>query len=258
MGTSQAALASSNIRAILRPGEGATLPRTSVHYVITEFGIAYLFGKSIRERAVALIEVAHPRFRAELFEQAQALAYLPRGHTLQNMRAYPVEDEATVHLKDQRQVLLRCATSSDGDAIRTLFHRLPESDVYTRFFRNVRQLSAKDVQRLCNLNFETEVAFVAVTGTREQPQIVGQSCYFVDATTNIAETAFMVHPDWQGSGLGSALQQRMVQHAKQRGVRGFLAEILQANTKMIRLAQSGSAQVSTELTRDTTRITTLF
>jgi len=249
---------SSNIRAFLRPGEGATLPRTSVHYVITEFGIAYLFGKSIRERAVALIEVAHPRFRAELFEQAQALAYLPRGHTLQNMRAYPVEDEVTVQLKDQRQVLLRCATSSDGEAIRMLFHRLPESDVYTRFFRNVRQLSAKDVQCLCNLNFETEVAFVAVTGTREQPQIVGQSCYFVDATTNIAETAFMVHPDWQGSGLGSALQQRMVQHAKQRGVRGFLAEILQANTKMIRLAQSGSAQVSTELTRDTTRITTLF
>jgi acyl-CoA hydrolase len=52
----------SRIRDQLRPGEGVTVARTDVHYVITEFGIAYLFGKSIRERAVALIEIANPRF----------------------------------------------------------------------------------------------------------------------------------------------------------------------------------------------------
>lgn len=248
----------SRIRATLRPAEGATLPRTAVHYVITEFGIAYLFGKSIRERAVALIEVAHPKFREELFAQAQALGYLPQGQTLHNMRAYPVEEELTVVLKDGRKVLLRPATSSDGEAIRTLFHGLPEADVYTRFFRNVRGLSNKEVQRLCNLNFETEVAFVAVTGSRENPQMVAQSCYFIDASTNIAETAFMVHPDWQGCGLGAALQLRMVQHAQRRGVRGFVAEILPGNEKMIRLARASSANVSTEPTPDSVRVTTLF
>lgn len=248
----------SRIRAVLRPGEGATIPRTSVHYVITEFGIAYLFGKSIHERAVALIEVAHPQFRAALFEEAQALGYLPLGQTLHNMRSYPVEEEVSATLKDQRKVLLRPATSSDGEEIRTLFHCLPEQDIYTRFFRKVRGLSSKDVQRMCNLNFESEVAFVAVTGHRENPQIVGHGCYFIDAITNIAETAFMVHPDWQGCGLGSALQARMVQHAKECGVRGFLAEILRSNEKMLRLARNGSPQVNTEITRDSARITTLF
>ena len=56
--------ATSRMRAMLDAGEGVTVARADVHYVITEYGIAYLFGKSIRERAIALIDVAHPRFRA--------------------------------------------------------------------------------------------------------------------------------------------------------------------------------------------------
>ena len=249
---------SSRIRATLRPGEGVTIARTDVHYVITEFGIAYLFGKSIRERAVALIEVAHPKFRAALFEQAQAMGYLPQGQTLKNMRAYPVEEEAQVLLNDQRQVLLRPAASSDGDAIRTLFHQLSDRDVYTRFFRKVRGLSNQDVQRLCNMNFENEVAFVAATGTRENPRIVAQSCYFIDPSTNLAETAFMVHPAWQGCGLGSAMNRRMAEHARLRGVRGFVAEIMADNDAMIRLARAGATDVSVEHTGGTVRVTTLL
>ena len=248
----------SRIRALLRPNEGVTVARTDVHYVITEYGIAYLFGKSIRERAVALIEIAHPKFRASLFEQAKALGYLPPDQKLKNMRAYPVEEERTVALKDKRSVLLRPAASSDGEAIRNLFHQLPDADVYTRFFRKVHGLSSKEVQRLCNVNFEDEVAFVAVTGTRENPQIVAQACYFIDPSTNLAETAFMVNPQWQGCGLGSALQQRLTQHALTRGVRGFVAEILHSNSNMIRLARTGASNVNVEKTSDTVKVTVLF
>lgn len=249
---------SSRIRAVLREGEGVTVARTDVHYVITEFGIAYLFGKSIRERAVALIEVAHPNFRAELFAQAQSMGYVAADQTLKNMRAYPVEEELTMPLKNGRSVLVRPAASSDGEAIRQLFHRLPDRDVYTRFFRKVRGLSNADVQRLCNVNFENEVAFVASSGARENPQIVAQSCYFIDPTTNLAETAFMVHPDWQGCGLGSGLQRRMMAHASARGVRGFVAEILSTNDNMIRLARSASSNVTVENEGTTVRVTMLF
>lgn len=248
----------SRIRPVLHAGEGVTIARTDVHYVVTEYGIAYLFGKSIRERAVALIEVAHPKFRAALFEQAQALGYLPADQTLNNMRAYPVEEELSVELKDKRSVLVRPAVSSDADDIRNLFHRLSERDVYTRFFRKVRGLSNKEVQRLCNVNFENEVAFVALTGTRENPQIVAQSCYFIDPSTNLAETAFMVAPEWQSCGLGAALQRRMVEHAKGRGVRGFIAEILSSNEPMIRLARAGTANVSTESMGQTVKVTVMF
>ena len=251
-------LAVSRIRAVLRPGEGVTVARTDVHYVVTEFGIAYLFGKSIAERAVALIAVAHPNFRAALLDEAKTLGYVPHDQVLKNMRAYAAEEERTVLLKDQRSVLLRPATSVDGDAIRVLFHQLSDSDVYTRFFRKVRGLSNKEVQRLCNVNFEDEVAFVAATGPREAPQVVAQACYFINPSTNLAETAFMVHPDWQGCGLASAMQQAMKTHAMARGVRGFVAEILSSNLHMIRLARNASTNVSMEKEDGTVYVTSRF
>ncbi len=246
------------IRTRLAAGEGATIARTDVHYVITEYGIAYLFGKSIRERAIALIDVAHPKFRARLFDEAQAAGLLPAGQALRNLHAYAIEEEVTAVLKDQREVLLRPAMPADAGEIRDLFHRMSEEDVYTRFFRQVRRLSGEDVQRLCNVNFENEVAFVAVTGPREDPRVVAHACYFIDPSTNLAETAFMVNPQWQGRGLGAALQQRLAEHARKRGVRGFVAEILSTNAHMIRLAKSGSAQVSVEPGGDTVRVTTMF
>ena len=250
--------ATSRIRPALLAGEAATLARTDVHYVVTEYGIAYLFGKSIRQRATALIELAHPKFRPELFAQAQALGYIGPNQTLHNLRAYPMEEEQTVTLRDGRSVLLRPAMSSDAQGIRALFHHLSEEDIYTRFFRNVRSLSDAEVERLCNVNYENEVAFVATTGVRGEEEIVAQSCYFINPTSNLADTAYMVHPDWQGSGLGSALQARMVAHAKKRGLRGFEADILPGNTRMMRLARSGAPNVSLTQDGSTVHVTMLF
>jgi len=248
----------SRIRPALQTNESATIARTDVHYMVTEYGMAYLFGKSIRERAIALIELAHPKFRPELLAQAQALGYVSSEQSLHNLRAYPVEEERTVTLKDGRTVLLRPAQSSDAQGIRDLFHHLSATDVYTRFFRSVRGLSDLEVQRLCNVNYENEVAFVAMTGSREEAHIVGQACYFTNPSTNLADTAFMVHPDWQGCGLGTALQDCLAQHAKRRGLRGFVADILPDNTRMLRLARSASEQVQVEKNRDAVHITSLF
>lgn len=248
----------SRIRPQLLAGEGVTVARDEVHYVITEYGIAHLFGKSVRERAIALIGIAHPSFRPWLLDQAKALGYLPAEQTLQNLRAYPVEDERRVTLKDGRSVMLRPALASDAHGIRDLFFTLSDDDIYTRFFRRVRALSSADVQRLCNFNYESEVGFVAVTGPREQEVIVGQACYFVNPSSNLAETAFVVDPAWQGTGLGSAMQQRLREHAVERGLRGFVAEILQQNKSMIALAKRASENITVERDEDSVHVTMLF
>jgi len=250
--------ATSRIRPLLLAGEGVSVARTDVHYVITEYGIAYLFGKSISERAVALIEIAHPKFRAQLLDEAKALGYLPADQNLKSKRDYPVEEERVVTLKSGRQVMLRPARASDSDGIRTLFHVMPADDVYTRFFQRLQSLSNREVERLCNLNYETEVAFVAVEGPRENEKVVAQSCYFVNPSTNLAETAFMVDPGWQGTGLGSALQRRMAEHARARGLRGFVAEVLPENSKMLALARGFSENISVERDDDTVHVTMLF
>ena len=74
-------------------------------------------------------------------------------------------------------------------------------------------------------------------GPRENEEIVGTAGYFLNPSTNLAEMAYMIVPDWQGTGLGSALQQRLKEFAVGRGVRGFVAELLQTNRAMLNLAK---------------------
>ena len=70
----------SRIVPVLDPGAGVVTSRADVHYVITEYGIAYLHGKCLRQRAEALIAIAHPKFHDELFSFAERAGYLePRG-----------------------------------------------------------------------------------------------------------------------------------------------------------------------------------
>ena len=228
----------SRICPLLKAGEGVTVARSDIHYVITEYGIAYLFGKSIRERAISLIEIAHPEFRPWLLEEAKRLNYLPPGQMLKSSIAYPVGEERTVILKNGTSILIRPARASDVAGLQDIFYNMSSEDIYTRFFRSLLSLSVSEAQFLCNVNYDTEVAFLAVTGTRENEKIVGSSCYFVNPSANTAEVAYMILPGWQGTGIGRVLQERMKDYAKARGLRGFTAEIMSHNTKMIKLAKS--------------------
>ena len=248
----------SRIRPLLEKGEGVAIARSDVHYVVTEYGIAYLYAKSIRERALALIEIAHPDFREELLESAKRLSYVPREQRIESRGGYLIGEERQVTLKNGRQVLLRPARAADAAALQHLIHEMTSVDVYTRFFRRLRTLSYADAQKMCSVNYNTEVAFIASTGPREGEKIIGSSCYYLNPTDNLAESAFMVLPEWQGSGLGSALQRRMMEFAKARGIRGFTSEILSGNLKMVSLARKCCDTVSIERDDDTYHVTMIF
>jgi hypothetical protein len=86
-----------------------------------------------------------------------------------------------------------------------LCHQMSSEDVYMRFFRRISALSYDEAQRLCNVDFAHGVAFVAVRGSREGEEIVAVGGYFLNPSTNLAETAFIVDPECQGTGLGTAL-----------------------------------------------------
>ena len=135
----------SRIKPLLEAGDGVGIARSDVHYVITEYGIAYLFGKSIRERALALIEVAHPRWREELLKAAKKLGYVRADQYLASQAAYSVHEERIVTLKNGSKVMMRPARAADAGALQGLFHRLSEDDIYTRFFRRVRSLSYREL-----------------------------------------------------------------------------------------------------------------
>lgn len=248
----------SRIRPLLREGEGVCIARSDVHYVITEYGLAYLFGRSIRERALALIEIAHPKFRAPLLEDARRLGYVRPDQALKSSVRYPIEEERRVALKDGKSVLLRPARASDAKALQGLFYLLPPDDVYTRFFHQLKSLTLQEAERYCNVDHDTEVAFLAMMGEREDQTLVGSACYFVNPSTNLAEVAYMIAPDWQGSGLGTALQCRLVDYARSRGLVGFTAEVLATNTGMIRLAKRACDDVQIERDHETLNVTMRF
>ncbi|MFW6052340.1 MAG: N-acetyltransferase family protein [Desulfosalsimonas sp.] len=114
-----------------------------------------------------------------------------------------------------------------------------KEDVYLRFFVNLPALDECRADPLCNVDYENQMAFTAVTGDPENEKVVGCSCYVVDADDKLAEVAYMIQPEWQGLGIGTALQQRMEEYARSKGIRGFKAYILTQNQKMQGLIQKG-------------------
>ncbi|MCP4680285.1 MAG: GNAT family N-acetyltransferase [Deltaproteobacteria bacterium] len=247
----------SRILPLLREGEGVTIPRSDVHYVVTEYGSAYLFGKTVRERALALIEIAHPSFREWLLTEGKRLGYLREDQTLQSKVAYPSHEERRMTLKNGKQVVLRPSRASDTEGVKNLFYHLKPQDIYTRFFSRLTSLSVSRTEHLCNVDYESEMAFMAVVGSDDDEQIVGSSCYYVDQTTNLAEVAYMILPEWQSTGLGTALQTRMTEYAISKELNGFTADVLSSNAKMIDLARK-SYDVSMKLDSGVYEVTMLF
>ena len=235
------------IRPRLEEGEGVTVARSDVHYVVTEYGIAYLFGRSVTERAVALIELAHPDFRENLLEEAKRLGYVRSEQTLKSRRAYPADEERWLVLKDGRKVLLRPTRATDVDALQDLFYSLSSRDIYTRFFTNLKSLSTSKAQHLCSVSYEEEMAFLAVTGDWEDETVVGSACYYVNPSTNLADIAYMIRPGWQGVGLGGHLQQRLMEYAKASGLRGFTADVLCENKKMLAVFEKSGCKITKKL-----------
>jgi acyl-CoA hydrolase/RimJ/RimL family protein N-acetyltransferase len=223
----------------LEPGEAVGIARADVHWVITEYGTAYLFGRSLAERAVALMEIAHPDDRAALLAAAVERRLVSRRQQLRSRRAYPVGEERDVRLRDGREVRVRPTRTGDSGAMQELFHRLSEENVRTRFFQNLKSLTDTAAQHLCSVDYEEEMAFAAVTGPPEHERIVGTSSYYLDLASGLADVGYMVDPAWQGTGLGGALHTRMIEYAGDHGVRGFRADVLATNHAMLRVFRRG-------------------
>lgn len=242
----------------LDPHEAVAIPRADVHWVITEYGTAYLFGRSLSERAVALTEIAHPKARDELLQAAIDLGLVSKKQQLHSHTAYPEDEVRDVQLRDGREVLLRPTRTSDAAAMQELFYRLSEEDVETRFFQKLTSLTDTAAQYLCSVDYEEEMAFAAVLGPSEHERIVAASCYYLSPASGLAEVAYMVDPDWQGAGLGGILHRGLVEYARRNGARGLTADVLFGNAPMMRIFESGDYSLSSKTSEGVRELTMLF
>jgi RimJ/RimL family protein N-acetyltransferase len=242
----------------LASGEAVAIPRADVHWVITEYGAAYLFGRSLAERAVALIDIAHPDVRRELLAAAIDRGLVGPSQELHTRTAYPVAEVRDVQLRDGRDVCVRPTRTSDTGAMQELFYRLSDEDVRTRFFQKLNSLTDRAAQYLCNVDYDEEMAFAAVVGPPSHERIVAASCYYLDPATGLAEVAYMVDPDWQGAGLGAILHGRLVEYARRHGARGLTADVLAGNSRMMRVFERGDHSLTVETDAGVSELTMLF
>ena len=242
----------------LDPGAAVTIPRADVHWVITEYGTAYLFGRSVAERAVALIEIAHPEVRRELLGVAIERGLVGPEQQLRSRSAYPVSQVRDVQLRDGRSVCLRPTRTTDARAMQDLFYRLSEQDRETRFLHKLSSLTDTAAQHLCSVDYEEEMAFAAVVGPSAHERIVAASCYYLSPATGLAEVAYMVDPDWQGVGLGGRLHAGLVEYAREHGARGLTADVLLGNSRMMRVFKSGDYSLRTQTEGGVQEVTMRF
>ena len=238
----------SRIVAHLTEGAGVVTTRGDVHYVVTEYGIAYLHGKSIRERALDLINIAHPKFRKRLIGAAkgQKYVYEDQIELAWEQVAYPDELEHYDTLHDGTEIFFRPVKPTDEPALSGMLYSLSEESVRKRYMTRTKAFPHKDVQQLTNIDYKNDLAIVGVVPGVSGEQVVAIGQYFLDPKTQSAEVAFIVQDEWQQKGMGTFLLDYLTQIAKQRGVKRFYGKVLPNNKPMLAIFHNSGYKVNTE------------
>ncbi|MFP3937067.1 MAG: GNAT family N-acetyltransferase [Phycisphaerae bacterium] len=233
----------------LTEGAGVVTTRGDVHYVVTEYGIAYLHGKSLQERALSLINIAHPNFRKELTQAAKARRYVHADQieiSWEKIR-YPEELERFETLRDGTQIFFRPVKPADEPNLAEMLYSLSSGSVRSRYFTSTMTFPHRDVQRLTNIDYQNDLAIVGVVpGPPGEEEIVAIAQYFLDPKSDNAEVAFIVQDEWQQRGMGSFLLDYLTEIARQRGVKRFTAKVLPSNRAMLAIFHNSGYRVETE------------
>ncbi len=245
----------SRIVPFLQQGAGVVTTRGDIHYVVTEYGVAYLHGKTMRERAMALINIAHPDYRMELLHAAKRRRLVYADQILPPARPYPAELEEIYTTKDGAKLLLRPIRPADEDNIKGMFYSFSEQTKYLRYHGTLKSMPHNKVQVFCNVDYDSEIAIVAVHGEAGLDEIVAVGRYLTLPAKRAAEMAFVVRDDWQRKGLGSHLFHRLIAIGQERGIREFHADVLPENAGMLKIFHSSGLNTETVTDEGVVRVT---
>jgi acyl-CoA hydrolase/RimJ/RimL family protein N-acetyltransferase len=225
----------SRIVPFLKEGAGVTLNRGDIHYVVTEYGIAYLHGKNIRERAMELISIAHPKFRQQLIEEAKKmnLIYKDQAYIGGAAGEYPEHLETFRTTMSGLTVLLRPIKISDEPLLKDLFYALSDKSLYQRFISARKDMPHARLQEFAVIDYTKQMSILAVIQQEERELAIGLGQYIIGADIHTAEVAFVVRDDYQDKGVGTELLSYLTYLGKRGGLLGFTAEVLQENQKML-------------------------
>ena len=236
----------SRLAADLPAGAGVGCHRSDVHYLVTEYGIASLRGRTVQERVQELIQVAHPDFREELLEQARGHHLLPAYFQLPP----PWQDDThgiqirRLHLRDDKEYILRPLGPADDRRLQEFFYSHTEETIVRRYGFTVTRMSRQRAFELVGIdqNRDLALAVVELQGPRQVIHAVGR--YYLDRNNKSAEMAFVVAENKRRLGMARRLLERMLEIASQRGLTHLWAQVDRDNTPMLALFRDYGAKES--------------
>lgn len=226
---------SSNIVPVLTD-RAVVVPRGDVQYVATEYGVVNLFGKSLQERVIALIAIAHPDFRAMLFESAKQIGMIGQERSLgEAVRGiYPVRLEETVEIAGE-QITIRPSKPVDERRIQDHYYQLDRDDVFSRFMHEKTSFGRSDVEPKSQIDYVRDLTLVALIGEFGFGQVIAVGESMLMYKTNMAEVAFSVNRKFQGKGLSRIILRKLADAARENGIAGLTAYTAPHNRAMIKL-----------------------
>ena len=230
----------------LKEGAGTTLIRGDIRYVVTEYGIAYLHGKNMRERAMELIGIAHPKFRPWLIEEAKKLNLIYGDQAFMPGKSgeYPERMETYRTTKDGLNIFIRPIKISDEPLLKNFVYSLSDQSMYRRFMSVRKDMPHERLQDLVIIDYTREVAILVFTTHDEKKELIlGVGRYYIDPGMHTAEVAFAVRDDYQKRGIGTELLAYLTYLAKREGLLGFTAEVLAENRPMLHTFEKGGFDI---------------
>jgi len=227
----------SRIVPMLQGGAGVSLIRGDVHYVVTEFGIAYLHGKNIRERAMELISIAHPNFRQELIQEAKKrhLIYKDQAFIPGKRGQYPADLEQYRTTGKGYECFFRPVDIDDEPRLKDFFYSLSDNSLYRRFISARKDMPHERLQEFVIIDYTKETVILATVHEGEVEKVIGVGQYGINPGTHTAEVSFVVRDQFHNKGIGSELLRYLTFLAQKQGLLGFTAEVLTDNKPMLRV-----------------------
>ncbi len=225
----------SRISSRLSPGAGVVVSRATVHYVVTEYGVAYLHGKSVQDRTLALISIAHPDHREQLLKEAIEARYIRQEYVQVEGKfvVAPQDMMKTTYLLDSgTEIYFRPIHPTDAPLMRDLLYNLSQETLYYRFMSHNQHFGQSEIQNFVYVDHRKDVAIVGTLPEAHGDDIVAVGRYYLDERTNLAEVAFVIRDQWQHKGLGTFMFRHLITLAKASGIAGFTAEVLRDNKAM--------------------------
>jgi hypothetical protein len=194
----------------------------AVDMVAIEYGVANLRGRTVRERAQALIEVAHPDDRPLLVEKAKELKvlYADQIYLAGSAHLYPAEVETTNVVKGGLEVRFRAIKPSDEEQMRRLFCRFSDESVHYRYFTPIKTMPHSKMQEYVNVDYSKTMSIVGLVGQSGQGKIIAEGRFVRKQHKPYADLAFVVDEEYQ---LRSRQSQRSYRMSKKKleGTRNY-------------------------------------